>query len=166
MASVHQAFDLNGPPKSKLNTTSNQTGQWEHESLAKIPVKVFRHLDDKCPVTSAQLCFKHPRSKDKNQSEHISSDICFLASSTVSGKIHLTDIHTGNNLQTVQHQPKVQNNLEIHKIKYFHFEKNKNTSVLGCCCMDGSVKIFKIDVENVKIDENPIFEVRWSCQKF
>ena len=35
-------FNLNTERKQRIN----QTGKWEHEKLAKISFKVFRHLDD------------------------------------------------------------------------------------------------------------------------
>jgi WD40 repeat protein len=147
-----QIWNLNTERKQRIN----QTGKWEHEKLAKISFKVFRHLEDDSVITSCQLCNKSP-GKSANDKAEMNSSEYFILSTTSNGNVYLTDIENGNNLKKIGHEFQNQRIPEIHRAKY-----NKFTGNIGFVCMDGTVCEYSAD------NEKPSFQVKLpgSCQDF
>merc|ERR1712173_254686 len=141
-------FNLNTERKQRIN----QTGKWEHEKLAKISFKDFRHLDDDSVITSCQLCSKHEDSKIDMNSQNY-----FILSSTSNGNVFLTDVDSGETIKQLNHNFQNPRIPEIHRAKYDNKSKN-----LGYVCMDGT--ICEYDLEN----DRKIFEEKLpgSCQDF
>lgn len=147
-----QIWNLNTERKQRIN----QTGKWEHEKLAKISFKVFRHLEDDSVITSCQLCNKNP-GKSANEKAEMNSSEYFILSTTSNGNVYLTDIENGNCLKKIGHEFQNQRIPEIHRAKY-----NKNTGNIGFVCMDGTVSEYLAD------NDKPSFQVKLpgSCQDF
>jgi len=123
----------------------NQSGKWEHERLAKILFRVYRHLNDDSVISSAQLCpaaCTRTRNNALRRTQEITSENYFLLSSTHSGNVHLTDVDTGNTINTIKFKMENKRIPEVHKARY-----SAETDQIGISCMDGTIGTFFRDGE-------------------
>merc|ERR1712019_153621 len=85
----------------------------------------------------------------------------FIITCTENGYLHVVDVDTGTTIQSIKHTPKshTPENKEILKVKFYNFGNDSHGPKIGICCMDGTVKVYKVNLETCLIDENkPIFE--------
>ena len=93
------------------------TGQWEHEKLAKVPFKVYRHPHCNSAISNAQFFPKYKRLYDRPAD--ITASNYHILSTTDAGEILLTDINTGLPVTSWKKKVRSEQIPEITKCRHF-----------------------------------------------